>query len=195
MKFSKIPGRRARRLPIAILLGLSLLASPTCKSEEDSSDEDLLLLAGLASTFTAKNPGSCNFTFGSRSVPMQEVTLGSNASSTLPNGFTFLFRNWVAVHVPAVTATTTVAFNFTPFYLAGGNTYHLVYNEAACPINNASRADLNYTFPDLANARTPTNYTVSGNTFSFNGSAAGKDFTIIAVTSNPPASANVTRTN
>ncbi len=168
--------RRLSRTLIAALLCTVLAGSTACTSEEDNSDDDLLLLAGLASAFSAQNPGSCDFTFGTRSVPMQEITLSASTTAA---------------------ATTTVAFNFSPVYIAGGNEFWLVYNEAACPIGNESNADLNYTFPDLASTRTPTNYTfdTNTNTFSFNGTGAGKDFTIIAATSSPPTDVSITRTN
>ncbi len=181
----------ARRLFAALLiLSVGTLVG-SCNKEED--DNALLPVLALSSAFTASNAGTCSFTFGSRTVPTQEYDLSTNTTLSFPNGFTFLFRNWVAIKIPSASDGMTLTFNFTPWYTAGGKTFYLVYNESACPIGNSSNADLNYTFPDLATERTPTNYTVSGNTLTFNSSAAGKSFVIVAATSSLTGNESVTR--
>jgi hypothetical protein len=172
-----------------------LLSGGACKNEDDGSDQDLILVGALAAAFSPQNPGSCNFTFGSRNVPIQEVDVATNGSSNFPNGFTTLFKTWAAVKLPTVANGTTVAFNYAPWYVTGGNTFYLVYNESACPITNSSNADFNYTFPDLQNTRTPTNYTVSGNTITFNATGAGKSFIVVSAASGSGAGSSVTRTN
>jgi hypothetical protein len=161
--------------------------------EEDPLEKNLPTLALLAA-FLPVNPGSCGFTFGSSSVSIQEYTLSANQSSSFPNGFTYAHRNWAAVKVPSVTATTTVAFTYSPYYPSStyGSIY-LVYNESACPLSNSSQIDWNRT-ADLTSARTPTNYTVSGNTISFNAAGAGKNFIIVSAGS-PGSSPSVSRTN
>lgn len=186
---------RTGKLALSAVLATVLLTGSACKSEEDDSTNDLLLVGALASAFSPQNPGSCSFTFGSRTVPVQEYDVAADTSSSFPNGFTTLFKTWAAIKLPAVANGTTVAFNYTPWYVAGGNTFFLVYNESACPITNSSNADLNYTFPDLQNTRTPTNYTVSGNTITFNATAAGKNFVVISGASNSGTGSTVTRTN
>lgn len=163
------------------------------KKEEDELEKSLPTLALLAA-FLPVNPGSCAFTFGSSSVNIQEYTLTANQSSSFPNGFTYAHRNWASVKLPDVSATTTVAFNYSPYYPSStyGSIY-LVYNESACPISNSSQTDWNRT-SDLSQSRTPTNYTVSGSTISFNATSAGKNFIIVSAGS-PAASPTVTRTN
>jgi hypothetical protein len=179
-----------------LVLSTSLALMPACK-EEDSGDEDstLLLVGGLAALLTPQNPGSCSFTFGSRSVNIQEYDVAANSSSSFPNGFTTLFKTWAAIKLPTVANGTTVAFNYAPWYVTGGNTFYLVYNESACPLDNSSNADFNYTFPDLASTRTPTNYTVSGNTITFNATGATKSFIVVSAASSASGTESVTRTN
>ena len=192
LKYQTKGGRRL--LVLALCLAISGLGA--CQqNDDDGGDDELLLIGGLAAALSPQNPGSCSFTFGSRYVPIQEVSVAANSSSSFPNGFTVLFKTWAAVRLPAVANGTTVAFNFTPWYVTGGNTFFLVYNESACPLNNSSNADFNYTFPDLQTQRTPTNYTVSGNTITFNATSAGKDFIVVTAASSVPAGASVTRTN
>lgn len=180
-------------LALCLLSGCTQLKAQLGQEEEDEFSETLPLLA-LTAAFLPVNPGSCSFTFGSSSVMIQEYSLSSNQSSTFPNGFTYAHRNWAAVKIPAATATTTVAFTYSPFYPSStfGSIY-LVYHESACPLSNSSQTDWNRT-SDLSASRTPTNYTVSGNTFSFNGTAAGKNFIIVSA-GTPGSSAQVTRTN
>lgn len=175
------------------LSGCTQVKEQLGQEEKDEFSETLPLLALTAATLPV-NPGSCSFTFGSASVMIQEYNLTSNQSSTFPSGFTYSFRNWAAVKIPAATAATTVAFSYSPFYPSStyGSIY-LVYNETACPLNNSSAADFNRTV-DLSASRTPTYYTVSGNTFSFNGAAAGRSFIIVSAGA-PGSSPQVTRTN
>ncbi len=192
MNYLRSPNRPVR-IALAAVLSTALITTTACKQEEDDSTEDLLPIVALAAAFSPQNPGSCSFTFGSRTVPVQEYDVAANGNSSFPNGFTTLFKSWAAIKLPAVANGTTVTFNYAPFYEVGGRSFYLVYNESACPITNSSNADLNYTFPDLASTRTPTNYTVSGNVFTFNATAAGKDFVIISGASASGAGSTVTR--
>lgn len=180
---------------------LALILFPSCSQvkerlmpEEKSTLEENLPFLALAAATLPVNPGSCSFTFGSSSVMIQDYTLSAGQSSTFANGFTYAFRNWAAVRLSAVAATTTVAFNYSPYYPSStyGSIY-LVYSESGCPLSNSSQIDWNRT-ADLTSARTPTNYTISGNTISFNAAAAGKNFIVVSA-GTPPASASVTRIN
>lgn len=178
---------------VLLLASCSQVKERLMPEEKNALEENLPFLALAAATLPV-NPGSCSFTFGSSSVMIQEYMLNAGQSSGFANGFTFAFRNWAAVRLPAVAATTTVAFNYSPYYPSStyGSIY-LVYNETACPLSNSSQIDWNRT-ADLTAARTPTNYTVSGNTISFNAAAAGKNFIVVSAGA-PPASPTVTRTN
>lgn len=187
-------------MPARLLLVALLLLHTACRmtdaltGEKEDEAAAMLPLIALGAAVLPVNPGSCSFTFGSSSVMIQEYSLSANQTSSFPNGFTYSFRNWAAVKVPAVSGTTTVAFSYSPFYPSStyGSIY-LVYNENGCPLSNSSSTDFNRT-SDLTAARTPTYYSVSGNTFSFNGSAAGRNFVIVSAGS-PGASPSVTRTN
>jgi hypothetical protein len=174
-----------------LVAGLALVG---CKPEEETNDDEILLL-GVAAAFLPQNPGSCSFTFGSTTVPIQEYSLAANSSSSFPNGFTTAFRRWAAIKIPAAANGTTVAFNYSPFYDSSslGNIF-LVYEASGCPIDNSTTTDWNRT-ADLSSARTPTNYTVSGNTFTFNASGAGKNFVIVSANRSGTGTESVTRTN
>jgi hypothetical protein len=174
-----------------VLAGLTLAA---CKQEEENNDDEILLL-GVAAAFLPQNPGSCSFTFGSTTVPIQEYSLAANSSSAFPAGFTTAFRRWAAIKIPAAANGTTVAFNYSPFYdsTSLGNIY-LVYEASGCAIDNSTTTDWNRT-ADLGAARTPTNYTVSGNTFTFNATAAGKNFVIVSANRTGTGTEAVARVN
>lgn len=184
-----------RNAALWVLIGI-LAVGTACKEENDDGElENTLLLSSLALALTPQNPGSCSFTFGSRTVPIQELDLAANSSTSFPNGFTILFKSWAALKIPTVANGTTVAFNYAPWYVTGGNTFFLVYNESGCPLTNSSNADFNYTFPDLQSTRTPTNYSVSGNTITFNATGAGKNFVVVSAASSRSGTESVTRTN
>ena len=190
---SKIQTNIGRAL-LGFLITLSLTLSVAhCKESEEDNSEIATLLA-LSSLFTVQNPGTCSFTFGSRSLSIQEYDLSTDTTLSFPNGFSYLFKNWAAIKVPSASDGMQLSFNFTPWYTAGSKTFYLVYNESSCPITNDSSADMNYTFPDLSSTRTPTNYTVADNVLTFNSSAAGKSFIIIVGTSSLSGSDSVTRT-
>lgn len=178
----------------ASLLLIASLAVSACTPEEETNDDEILLL-GVAAAFLPQNPGSCSFTFGSTTVPIQEYSLGANSSSNFPNGFTTAFRRWAAIKIPAAVNGTVVAFNYSPFYDSStlGNIF-LVYEASGCPIDNSTTTDWNRT-ADLGSARTPTNYTVSGNSFTFNAAAAGKSFVIVSANRTGTGTESVTRTN
>lgn len=193
MNFTKFALRRG---VVAALLVALTLPLAHCEEEEDTTTQDLgLLLGAIALRFQPTNPGSCSFTFGSRTVPIQEYDVAANGNSSFTNGFTGSFKQWAAVKLPSVTNGTTVTFSYEPWYSVGGNTYYLVYEESACPLNNESSADFNYTFPDLQTQRTPTNYTVSGNTLTFNSNANGKSFIIVSAADAVVGTEAVARTN
>ncbi len=176
---------------VLLFAGLILTA---CKPEEETNDDEILVL-GVAAAFLPQNPGSCSFTFGGTTVPIQEYSLSANSSSSFPNGLTTAFRRWAAIKIPAAANGTVVAFNYSPFYDSSslGNIY-LVYEASGCPINNSTTTDWNRT-ADLGSSRTPTNYTVTGNSFTFNGAAAGKSFVIVSANRTGTGTESVTRTN
>ncbi len=177
---------------VLFLIGAGM-GGGACKAPEGTEAEAAMALAALS--YLPQNPGSCSFTFGSSSVNIQEFSLAANTNSTFPSGFTYVVRNWAAVKLPAVASGTTVAFNYNPFYDSStyGNIY-LVYLESGCPVGNSSNTDWNRT-SDLSTSRTPTYYTVSGNTLTFLAAAAGKNFTVVSAARNRTGSESVSRSN
>lgn len=182
---------RFLRLSLTMTLSLMLLAAAGCKEDEGNDDE--LLLLGLGAALLPRNPGSCSFTFGSTTVPIQEYSLAASSTLNFPNSFTSLFKAWAAIKVPNVATNEDLVFNYNPFYRSStyGDIY-LVYETSGCPINNTTTTDWNRT-SDLSAARTPTNYTVSGNTITFNGAANGKSFVVVSANSVVAGSESVTR--
>lgn len=187
--------RTIRQTGAYICATLIVASSFACQEGQSQADDSTLLLAGLAGALSPTNPGPCAFTFGRNNVPIQEYSSTGAGDLSFTTGFTGLFKNWAAIKVSNVINGTALAFNYAPWYSAGGNSYYLVYNESGCPITNSSNADFNYTFPDLAATRTPTNYTVSGNTLTFNSSGATKQFVIVSASGSVSGSEKVTRTN
>lgn len=184
--------KRTISIGIMCLLGMGT-GTAACRGQESQTEAQAA--AVLALSFLPQNPGPCSFTFGSSSVNIQELSLGAGQNSNFPSGFTYVVRNWAAVKLPSVASGTTVAFNYNPYYDSStyGNIY-LVYAEGACPLGNSSNTDWNRT-SDLSAVRTPTNYTVSGNTITFLAAAAGKSFTIVSAARSRTGSESVTRTN
>lgn len=179
--------------PITWLAFVLILASVTACKEEEGNDDELLLLALGVVALTPRNPGSCSFTFGSSSVPIQEYSLAASSTLSFPNSFTSLFKSWAAIKVPNVATNEDLVFNYNPFYRSStyGDIY-LVYEASGCPINSSSTTDWNRT-SDLSAARTPTNYTVSGNTITFNGTANGKSFVVVSANNVISGTESVTR--
>lgn len=169
----------------AFLLGL-LPGCPALSGESDESDETVLFTL-LALSQTDSTPATCDIVNGGNTTTAPLYTLNAGGTESFSRGATNGGTHfWTAIHVPNVVNGTTLTFNFNPRYSFAGN-LSLVYVEGSCPITSSSNSD--------SGMNSGTNWSATGNTYTFNSTAAGKDFIFVTSTTSFPDSNSVTRTN
>ncbi len=191
MKFKK-----PMTLTAALLFGLSLAA---CQ-QSSGDDDDLLGISLLAGVAAASNvpqlEGFCHFSFGSRTVYNVPITTMDSAKTESLTFTSSTTRRWSAVYVPGAADGTVVTFDFNPAYrppFGYNEDISLVHVTGGCPLES-STSDYNVNSSSTA-PQTPVNYSFGSNTFTFNSSAQGKNFFIIAAPELTQTTGSTTRTD